>query len=88
MPVDPYNLYAGYAAASSYNPVDRRTISTAVKPYGLKFGDRRRLIGAAPQDLRQLATHLVLKRYYQMKRNKSTVLGQDSARELLRKYLG
>lgn len=88
MPVDPYNLYAGYERVSSYNPVDRPVLKKAVQPYGLKFSDRSRYQGVAPQDLRSLATQLVLKRFRQMKRNNGRVIERNTARELLRKYLG
>ena len=65
--IDLSNLFAGYAKASTYNPVDKKTLLKALKPYGLNFNST---INKSDSDLRRLAAKTVVDRYMKAKQAK------------------
>jgi hypothetical protein len=60
VPTDPSDLYAGYARASRIAPIDRASLVTAFKPYGLSLTGLR---GKSDTELRRMAAAAVLARY-------------------------
>lgn len=60
MPLDLTNLYAGLQKASAYNPVDKKTLQKALKPYKLNLTSSA---GKSDSQLRRLAAKAVLARY-------------------------
>lgn len=60
MALDLSNLYAGYARASSYTPVPRRTLRRALRPFNLKLSSA---YGKSDTQLRNLAARKIVKRY-------------------------
>lgn len=60
MPVDPADIYAGYAKATRVAPVDRQVIETALQPYKITLPSLRGLTDA---QLRRKAALAVLARY-------------------------
>lgn len=57
--LDLTNLYSGYARASTYNPVDRKTLQRGLKRYKLNFDAGK---GKSDTQIRKLAIQAVLKR--------------------------
>lgn len=57
MPVDPSTLYSGYQQASRIAPVDRSSLETALKPYGITLAGLRSKTDA---ELRRMAALAVL----------------------------
>ena len=58
--VDLNNLYSGYQQASTYNPVDKKLLLRAIKPYGFTFNST---IGKSDTQLRRMAAKVVVDRY-------------------------
>jgi len=60
VPINPSDLYAGYQRASRVAPIDRASLTTAFRPYGILFSH---LKGKTDQQLRSTAVSRVLQRW-------------------------
>jgi hypothetical protein len=58
--LDLNNLYSGYLKASTYNPVDRKTLKRALSPYKLSMAAGA---GLSDSQIRRLAARSVLTQF-------------------------
>ena len=63
--MDLTNLYAGLTRASTYNPVNKKTLTKGLKRFNLDFSS---VTGKSDSDLRKLARQTVINKYLAAKK--------------------